>query len=90
MAQIVVPPSPAAGQIEAGIRQAVTVLGTILGMAGLAKLAGSLNDLLLVVGPLSSIIAIVWGQLYTRSQSEKLAIVAKAAPDTVAIVAPKK
>lgn len=90
MAQIKVPESPTPAQIEAGIRQAVTILGAIAGTVGAAKLAGHLNEVLLIVGPLSSIIAIVWGQLFTRSQAKKLAVVAEAAPNAVAVVVPKK
>ena len=87
MDKFVVPASPTPAQIAAGLRQAITVIGTALSAVGFSGAAGHLNDAVAYVGLASAIIAIVWGQLATRKQAQKLAITADAAPDKVAEVA---
>lgn len=83
---IMVNPYPTQDQIAAGIRQTILILGSVAGALGAAKVAGELNTLLVIVGPIAALISFVLGQLHTRSASKKLAITAAAAPNAVAQV----
>lgn len=79
--------TPTAAQIAAGLRQAVTVVGTLAGALGYAKVFNEHIDVILsAVGPISAIAAILWGQFATRTAAQNLAVTAAAAPDHVAVV----
>jgi hypothetical protein len=78
--------SPAPDQIAAGLRQLVLVLGSIASALGYSKLAGEFSSLLAIVGPLSVIVAFVWGQLHTRAAAQQKATLAAAAPNAIGVV----
>lgn len=78
--------SPTPAQIAALLRQIVTVVGSAAGALGYAGVAGQLNEYLTIVGPLAAVIAVLWGQISTRSTAKKLAIAADAAPDRIAVL----
>lgn len=84
--QIVAKASPLQDQLQAGIRQTILVVAAIASALGYNKLAGQASALLMVAGPLAGLITIVIGQIATRKASQKLAIVAAAAPDNVATI----
>lgn len=87
---IIVNASPLKDQIEAGLRQAVTVLGpivTILAATGWGQKIGLSNDFSVFVesiGAISTIAALVIGQMKTRSTSQKAASMANQLPNTIA------
>lgn len=79
--------SPTPAQIAALLRQAVTVVGSIAGALGYAQVFNDhVGAVLQVVGPLSAVLAVVWGQVSTRATAQKLTVAAAAAPDRVAVV----
>jgi len=88
---IIVNANPAQDQLEAGVRQFLSVIGLFLPLVGLAKYTGTLNWLIanatIVSALLSAAIglgAIVWGQWKTRVISQKSAAMATILPDSVA------
>lgn len=85
-APIVANATPTAEQIATGLRQAVLIIAPILTMLGYIKWAGELNSLLVIVGPLSTIIVVLWGQWNTRKNSQDKKALAAAAPDSVGVV----
>lgn len=76
--------TPTPAQIEAGFRQAVVALGAIAGTLGYAGVAGKLNVVLAVAGPISALIAFLWGQAITRSKAQEAAAMAAQLPDEIA------
>lgn len=76
MDQIIVPATPTSAQVQAALRQLIGYAGTAAAALGLAGVAGPLNVALSFVGPASVLVVFVWGQLYTRSQAKKLAVLA--------------
>lgn len=87
---IVVNATPLKDQIESGLRQAVTVLGpvvTLLAATGWGEKIG-LNTYFTAfvgsIGAISTIAAIVIGQLKTRSMAQKAAAMAVQLPNSVA------
>lgn len=90
---IIVSATSSRDQIEAGLRQAVTVIGpvvTLLATTGWGEKIG-LNTYFTAfvgsIGAISTIAAIVIGQLKTRSMAQKAAVMAAQLPNSVAVVA---
>lgn len=83
---IMVNGDPRQALLETMFRQAITVAGVIAGALGYTKFAGSASALLLVAGPVASAVAIVWGQLEAYRKGKEAAIMAAAAPNSVAQV----
>lgn len=83
---IMVNPTPGPAQIEAGLRDAIKILGSIATMVGLAKWGGELNGLLVIVGPAATIIAFAWSQMKTRTAATNQATMAAIVPNAVAIL----
>lgn len=85
-APIIVPATAGADQLAAAVRQLGLVLAGLAGMFGYSHLSSQLGQLsvlaALAVGPLS----LIYGQIATRRRSNQLTTVAKAAPDSVAVV----
>jgi hypothetical protein len=79
-------------QLAAGIRQASIALGSILGTLGFSDAAAIFNkvgvdpNMAGIVGLVAAGVAFVWGQFATQRNAKKLAAVAAAAPDKVAVV----
>lgn len=90
---IVVPATPTAPQIAAGLRQIILSLGSILatlegmgiGEKLLPGVGAGLNNLLGYVGGIAFVVALVWGQLATRTNAQKAATMANALPDSKAV-----
>lgn len=88
---IVVPASPTAPQIAAGLRQIILALGSVIaalesmGIGDKFHLSADLNNALGYVGGAAAVIALIWGQLATRSNAQKAAVMASALPDTTAV-----
>lgn len=76
--------SPTAPQIAAALRQVVLMLGPLMGAIGYAGWAGQADQFLQVVGPVSAVIAFIWGQLATRKAAKQQAVMAPYAPESVA------
>lgn len=89
-APIVVEADPLKEQIEAGLRQAVTVIGPIVTMFAASGwgekigLATWFTAFVGSIGAISTIVAIVIGQLKTRDSSQKAAAMAAQLPNTIA------
>jgi hypothetical protein len=88
---IVVNGNPGQDQLEAGIRQFLSVVGLLLPLIGLAKYTGVLGFLVAnsmtvaaVISAAIGLTAIIWGQWKTRVVSIKGAAMANKLPDTVA------
>lgn len=81
---IVVNGTPNAEQLAAGLRYVIMLLGGAASAVGAGHLAGQLNALLVIVGPIAAIIAFIWGQVVTRKSSQAKTIMAAALPDSVA------
>lgn len=75
-------------QVAAALRQILLGVLPLATAAGMTQTAGVLNFLIASVGVISTIVVFVWGQLKTRSASQKLAITADAAPSSVAKLVP--
>lgn len=86
MEPIQVNATPTKAQIEAGLRQAIIAAGAIAGTLGYAGVAGKLNFAMALIGPAAGLIAFLVGQLHTRSQAQKMVVMAQASPDEVATV----
>lgn len=82
---IVVHGSPTQPQIDALFRQIVLVVGPVLGVLGYKGALGVLNELAVIIGPLSGLIALVWGQVATWRIAKKAAAMARALSDDVAV-----
>ena len=80
--------TPTADQIAAALRQAVAAIGAIAGTLGFNGIFtdAHLNQATSLAGPIAAVVAIIWGQLATRSKAKKLTITAAAAPNSVATV----
>lgn len=78
--------TPTKDQIEVAIRQIVLALGPVMTLVGYAGWAGAANVILAVAGPVATVVVFVWGQLYTRSRSKKMTVMAEASPNSVAQV----
>jgi hypothetical protein len=85
---IIVNATPTADQIAAALRQGIAAVGAIAGTLGVTGIFSDahLNQATALVGPIATVLAIVWGQLETRSKAKKLTITAAAAPNSVAQV----
>lgn len=83
---IVVSATPAPDQLVVALRQLFTVLGTSATALGATHLGSWLGQAAVVVGPLVTVAVLVMGQLHQRHQSTKLAAMANALPDAVAVV----
>lgn len=89
---IVVNATPLKDQIESGLRQAVTVLGPLVAMlaaSGWGEKVG-LNVYFTAfvgsIGLISTVAAIILGQLKTRSMAQKAVVMATQLPDTTAVI----
>ncbi len=85
---IVANANPTPDQIATGLRQFVLIVAPVLTTLGYAKLAGELNSLLVIVGPIATIVVFIWGQLHSRQNAKDKATLAAAAPDSVGVVKP--
>ncbi len=87
---IVVSATPTKDQIASGLRQAVTVLGpvvTMLAATGWGQKIGLsvyFTAFIGSIGAISTIAAIVIGQLKTRSMAQKAAMMASKLPNSIA------
>lgn len=83
-APVVVNGSPSAVQIEAGIRQLIMIVGSVAAAFGAKGMAGDLNGVLAIVGPLATVVAFIWGQMATRSKAKAAITIANMLPDSKA------
>lgn len=88
---IVVHADPKQVQIEAGLRQAGLVVGTLAAAMGASKVAAGASiavQLAPAIGSLAGFglagLSFVWGQLATRKHAKQAATMADALPDRVA------
>jgi hypothetical protein len=82
---IVVNADPKADQLIVALRQLITVLGASAGVLGAHHASLLLGQAAIVLGPAAAVVAIIMGQLHTRHQGQKLATMASALPDEVAV-----
>ena len=81
---ILVNPTAGPDQLAAGIRYALMTIAGAATVFGYNHVATDATGLLVIAGPLAGLLVFAMGQWKTRQQSLKLAVVAKAAPDSVA------
>jgi hypothetical protein len=82
---IIVNPTAGPDQWAAGIRYALMTIAGAASVFGWEHVSKDATGLLVIAMPLGGLIAL-WGQYKTRQQSLKLAVLAKAVPDTIAQV----
>lgn len=87
--QIRVHDSPTQVQLEGLLRDGIKVLGTAATFAGATGLAGKLDGLALVVGPLATIISLVWSQVVVRMRAQHAITMANKLDDKDAVVVSK-
>ena len=91
---IIVNAEPTPDQIAAGLRQAVTVLGPIVAILAATGWGERLNlnvyftAFIGSIGAISTVAAIIVGQLHTRSLAKTAAFLANKLPNSVAIAVP--
>ena len=92
---IVVHATPAQPQIEAGLRQAGLVVGTVAAALGASKVAAGASIAVQLAPAVASLagfalagLSFVWGQLATRHHAKQAAAMAVQLPDRIATVKP--
>ncbi len=81
---IVVNASPTPAQISAGLRQLILAVGPLVGYLGWSGGESTLNTALQYIGPISAVVAFLWGQLSTRSHAKKASVMATQLPNSIA------
>lgn len=79
---IVVDPNPLPDQVLVAVRALLQIVGTALVTRGLA----SSGEVEAVIGALLVIGPFVWAQIRARRNTEKLTVLAQAAPDRIAVL----
>ena len=86
---IIVNATPASDQWQAGARQAALILGPLAAFAaqsGKLHLAGWLNLVITILGPAAALASLVMGQIKTRHDSQRQAVMADKLPNEIAQV----
>lgn len=83
---IVVNPDPSQEQLQSAIRSVILGFGSFAAALGFTKVAGGLDLLLQIVGPIAMLVSIVMSQLNTRASHAQKVTMAQATPNAVAVV----
>lgn len=86
MDPIVVNATPTADQWATTIRYFLVVVSTLATMFGYAHVAKDATGLLVIAGPLGGLAVFAMGLRKSRTQSQKLTVMAEALPDSIAVV----